>query len=254
MDFGLSRNKTLCAFLGVLLFLPIARPACAKGLSDNSLGRTGARPLIGARKIFRTQVERLIRLGYPQAMQITPDQFRAILLPLSAQLSDRPQNSKRNNIPFLIVIPPRILSVGTQFDLLEIGKGKRGSALYRPTWGITDTISTPTDPYLIFDVDLGNVRAGTHPFRSAVEARELLAERGRRGLTMAEAISLVPHSVQTVRAGAVYATASSWPFDGTEAIPRIGTAFGYPLLTYVVAEYFHRDSLPASCQEANLDK
>jgi len=221
--------------------------------SDNSHDQATLVAAGEAKKVFRDQVRRLVRVGYPKALGMTPEQFRPTLEPLSKQLDGGVRKTNKNNLPFLIVIPGSVMGFDTQFDLIEFENGKRGSAVYRQLGGIRNAVSTPEQPYLIFDINLGMGSKEIYHYDSVHAANELLSRNGRRGLTLAEAIALATQHPKTVSKRTIYATASFWRFDNTEAIPRISSTFGYPLLTYLFADYFGNGPLPASCREASRE-
>lgn len=238
----------LFASISLSLLLPFLLAAAPP---DESRQTTLHVSELNCKKLFQVQVERLVSLRYPSALGMSDIEFRRRLSVLEGDLANGVQISEHENIPFLIVIPDRVLEVGTQFDLLELSEGKRGSSVYRePTEWIVDTVQTPDSPYLVFDVNTG-LEPKTVSFDSLGQANQFLAAKERRGLTAAEAIVLVAQFPDVVMNNTtVYAAASIWSLGEEKATPRIGSTFGYPLLTYLLPNHFGRVPLPASCQDS----
>ena len=220
-----------CLWIGVMVFILLSALAIsADDLSDNKL-------------LFEIQVNRLVHLGYPQALKMTEAEFRTAINPLSEQLNNRLRKSDTSNIPFLIVFPRDFLNLGTQFDLLEAEKGKRGSQSFREdTRFITDDVEVADKPYLIFDVDTGI--ASTSSFESLEELKEFFAKNERRGLLIAEVIAMATHFPEVLHedndkysTNILYAIESTWWFrDDEKAIPVLLSTFGYPTLFYNIKE------------------
>jgi len=241
-------HSLVCVCRSLLLALLFAMPTPAAIASADSHARATLVAEVETEQAFRNQIRRLVEVGYPKTLGMTTEQFRLMLEPLSKLINVGVRKTDKNNLPFLIVIPGSLMKIGTQFDLIEFENGKRGSATYREIDEIRDAFLTPEQPYLIFDIDLGIGSKKIYRYNSVRAARELLSRNGRRGLTLAEAIALATQYPKIVSKQTIYATASFWRYDNTEAIPRIGSTFGYPFLTYLFADYFGQGPLPASCR------
>ncbi len=115
-----------------------------------------------------------------------PSQVLAMLISQKPQVLAKASTMtfKEGRIPFLSIIPFSALNLSTQMSMVRNGNQSGISCL--DTNEIKDIVSTPVQPYFIFDVEDGEGMLG----RSVLKATELIKSQNRSPLTAAEVISL----------------------------------------------------------------
>ena len=138
--------------------------------------------------LFDRQVERLIELGYHRAMGMAEVDFGDWLEPLYGRLGEIGE-APPDHLPFLIVVPYRMLSVARQMEMLVVAK-KRGYASIDcgKLWSLDD-LGSSEFPYLVCDVDDGTATVG----QTTVDVVTSIRHICRKGLTVEEGIALATH-------------------------------------------------------------
>jgi hypothetical protein len=145
-------------------------------------------------KLFTEQLERIIARNFHTAANLGKSDFvNRFLLPLRELLLtfDIETNSRKNHIPVLLVVPHNIVSLGFQLDSIrESLNTKRWEYIIKPDWfENAPGVLTPSEPYLIVDVETG------HAMRNVTPAKclKIFHEARRFGLTIDEGIALITH-------------------------------------------------------------
>jgi len=118
--------------------------------------------------IRKTQLSRLIQLGYAEAAVLSSEAF--------AQLIPVPENKEGA----LLVISANIVSIPKQMELV-------GGSNCLDLKSLKDLVSTPKTPYWIYNVENGKKMLNESPDACA----EYFLNQDRRGLTAIEGINLV---------------------------------------------------------------
>lgn len=134
-------------------------------------------------KMFYNQIRTLKQRGCPPEMleKLKNQRYEVIEKARTMKFRD-------GHIPFLPVMPKTYLSVFTQMPMVRY-KNKVGYA-YLDHSIFTNPVKTPAKPYYIFDVEDGRGMLGKTP----EDAKKLIKNQRRRGLTEVEVISLGIHT------------------------------------------------------------
>lgn len=143
------------------------------------------------KKLFDQQVKTLIKNSYPQAADMTEDQFLEYIKPLREKIS-KIAKVENGYIPFLIVIPKQFVSISKQMSLVKLYDKSGLIELDHNTLQNARRVKILNTPYLIFDVEDGALRQNISP----KTCRRQFAKEGRYGLTVEEGIALVTHFPQ----------------------------------------------------------
>jgi len=107
-------------------------------------------------RLFDTQIATLKDRGVPAPIvEILQNQRDQVI----AKTSEMTFENRR--VPFLPVIPRTYLSIYSQMPMVKSG-GKAGYTYLKPT-AITDVVTTPEDPYYIYDIEDGETMRGKAP-------------------------------------------------------------------------------------------
>ena len=136
-------------------------------------------------ELFDRQASRLVALGYPDVSGMTEPEFLRLLGPLRPNADGR----QGNDIPFVVVIPPSMVSIREQLSLVEHDEGGVTQFLKDEDLLVRSGIAIPNGPYLAKGIDVGDGLRGVSP-DTAVE--HLIGE-GRSPLTIAEGAALLIH-------------------------------------------------------------
>lgn len=176
--------------------------------------------------MFEQQVQTLIDFGYADAAGMEVAEFLEYLYPLRS-IARKARETIVPHLPFLIVIPERLVSVPKQMALLVID-GKKGKTFLRlGTLRNAYGIVTPNVPYIVLDVEDGSVTTSTAPSRSIYQ----LAGRGRRGLTAEEGIALATQSSEILKSHSLDLVGSRCDVDdipGLSLSPASGPTLVWP--------------------------
>jgi hypothetical protein len=135
--------------------------------------------------LFDRQVNRLIELGYPEVMRTTTRAVMRLLDPLQGEAL----GPETHDIPFLVAIPPILVSVGDQLSLVRHEGGGVTQFLEDADLVNRSGLETPEGPYLLRGVDVGDELRGLSP----ESASRRVIDAGRSPLTIAEGAALLSH-------------------------------------------------------------
>lgn len=145
---------------------------------------------------FDKQLETLIQKGYPEAANITKEQFLSLVLPLKHHVSTLGKaeiDLEKGSLPFVIVI--KHSTVSTEEQMTRILKdGKEGITKLTPhdpnDYHTIESVNIPTsEAYLLVDVDRGKEFLNVRPSDALIT----IQERGRSPLTIDEGVAVVTH-------------------------------------------------------------
>ncbi len=133
--------------------------------------------------LWDKQVETLSHIDCPQSVldQIVKKKDETIRTAIGMDIPD-------HHIPFLIVVPKQQWGFDAQMKTL-VYKGNKGCA-YFDVGDINNIVSTPSEPYAIFDVEDGTVYRGYSPRK----AEEAMQKDNRLPLVVEECIALALHT------------------------------------------------------------
>ncbi|MCW2757693.1 MAG: hypothetical protein JWO46_1439, partial [Nocardioidaceae bacterium] len=137
--------------------------------------------------MFTSQVDRLVRLGYPALARRSEQEFRALLEPLR-EIADALRASYVVVVTRDLVAPedtvPLLRLTGSDVPgVVDRNHAPGGLALYEPI-----AVSTPpASTYLLVDVERGEEFCNVRP----EDATMVVLERGRSPLTIDEGIAVV---------------------------------------------------------------
>ena len=169
-----------------------------------------------------------------------PNQVLARLISQKSQVLAKASTIvfKDNRIPFLPIIPFSSLSLSTQMSMVKNGN-KAGFTNLKAN-EIKDIVSTPNQPYYIFDVEDGTDMLG----RSVRKATELIKNLDRSPLTAAEVISL---SIQTDALSKRYVDAGGSRSESDDGAPHLALFVSQPKLNWNFVDYSSDRCGSASC-------
>ncbi|HET8984699.1 MAG TPA: DUF5701 family protein [Trueperaceae bacterium] len=205
---------------------------------------------------FARQVDRLVALGYPGLLDVSPDAFRRSLEPLAAQLDARAAQGGATSdggtgsdgtVDYVIVIDAPMLSQSDLIPLIE----RRGLAatenLYPrevKDFSPIESVDLPAgDAYVLLDVDRGAETIDVTPN----DAYERIARRGRSGLTIAEGLALLTHYPEFLQPNNCFSMLASRA--GDKRVPALWLSDKRPKLGWCWAGNPHTWLGSASCGE-----
>ena len=179
-------------------------------------------------KKFNEQKQKLIDLGYPEALGIDKDSFSAKYIePLRKELDNVPENIPEGNIPFVIVIPGSILDIEKKMSMVKLGQ--EAGSIYKnfDFEKLRDAKGAEThkDTYLIYNIEDGHKTKGV----SADNNAEQFAKENRRGFTLDEGIALTIHCQEILQDHFIDLPESRY---GSESVPGLSFIYNRLHLTY----------------------
>jgi hypothetical protein len=203
---------------------------------------------------FARQVDRLVALGYPGLLAVSPDAFRRTLEPLAAHVESRAGRTDAatdggtgsgGHVDHVIVIDASTLSTSDLIPLIE----RRGLAaivdLYPrevQDFSPLESVDLPAgDAYLLLDVDRGADTINVTPN----EAFERIEHRGRSPLTIAEGLALLTHYPEFLQPNNCFSLLASRA--GDKRVPALWLSDKRPKLGWCWAGNPHTWLGSASC-------
>jgi len=197
--------------------IPLAQYSSSNALSD----------------LFDRQIENLRNRGCPdQVLAMLIRQKPQVLVKVSAM------TFKKNRIPFLPIIPFSLLNLSIQTSMVRNDNWLGFTNLDANE--IKDIVSTPHQPYYIFDVEDGKDMLG----RSVLKATELIKSQDRSPLTAAEVISL---GIQTDALSKRYVDAGGSRSESDDGAPHLALFVSQPKLNWNFVDYSSDRCGSASC-------
>ncbi len=183
--------------------------------------------------LFDRQIKTLRDRGCPsQVLDMLISQKSQVLFRASVM------TFKKGRIPFLPVILFSVLSPSAQMAMVRNGNQTGISCL--DTNEIKDIVSTPVQPYFIFDVEDGEGMLG----RSVRTATELIKDMNRSPLTAAEVISL---GIQAKALSKRYVDAGGSRYKSDRCAPFLCLDGGQPGLGWNCVDSSFSECGSASC-------
>ena len=144
--------------------------------------------------LFTEQVERIIERKFHTIANLSKSDFISrYLTPLRELLVtvDIEAVSRENRKPFLLVVPHRIVPLSFQLESVrEQVNQKQLEYIIKPEWfENAPGVSTPSEPYLILDVDTGHNMLNISPEKFVNKFNQ----EGRFALTIDEGLALITH-------------------------------------------------------------
>ncbi len=145
-------------------------------------------------EFFNQQVETLLSFGWHGVLGMAEKDFRLWLdlmrlNRLQGRLLDEAGEADSDSIPFLIVVPHKMLPIKRQMELLVVGKRRGYASLDSEKLWNPEGIGGSEFPYLVSGVDDGAGNVGRITKEVAGEIRRAC----RHGLTFEEGIALAVH-------------------------------------------------------------
>lgn len=154
-------------------------------------------------QVVRTQVERLVELGYPALAGLPEETFRDLLAPLekvaaALEPGDLPEGSA-GTTPLVLVVTREVVRPEDAVPLLRLAGGRKPGIVDRnhaegdlATYHPLPELGVPAGAaaYLLVGVDRGEEFCGVRP----EDALPVITGRGRTPLTIDEGIAVVTHA------------------------------------------------------------
>jgi hypothetical protein len=143
---------------------------------------------------FDRQVDNLLHKDYPEAAELSEQNFLKHIEPLRVAVDDLEVSQKDleyGHLPFVIVVKSDLVSATTAMALIE-REGKQGITRLFPRepedFKPIGAVTLPDKPaYLLVDIDRGKQNINLPPN----EAMKLIVEAGRSPITIDEGIAIV---------------------------------------------------------------
>jgi hypothetical protein len=189
---------------------------------------------------FDRQVDALVTVGLPEALDLADECFRAAVEPLRDLLPDAGPNG--DTIPFVVVVPhlPVVRALesvhmvgGTGFTTMEDGDLAR----FRPL----PELDVPAGPYLLIDVDTGADTLNVPP----VDVLPRLQAAGRSPLTIAEGLAVLVSDPGVLRGRNCFSLLGSRA--GDKRVPALWVSARRPRLGWCYQGVPHTWLGSASC-------
>ncbi|HEX2362051.1 MAG TPA: DUF5701 family protein [Jiangellaceae bacterium] len=199
--------------------------------------------LVSARAEFDSQVQTLIRLGYPDLTGISADEFAHRLSPLIGRLPAQPQSGPEH-LPFVLVPGEGVVPRSQAIGLTELN-GRAGFTTMADDdlerFTPLAEVDIPAGPYLLLDVDTGADTLDVVPDAALTR----LAAAGRSPLTIDEGLALITHRSGILRSRNCFSTLASR--CGDRRVPALWVSKGRPRLGWCWAAAPHAWLGSASC-------
>jgi hypothetical protein len=185
---------------------------------------------------FDRQATRLVE-AFPQVAEV--------VLPLKGRLSDLPAADAALDIPFVLVLTPRLAPPEACMALVE-PRGNTGVVEMTPTepaaFQPIDEVDVPdADAYLAYGIDTGRETLNVTPD----EALPLILQEGRSPLTIQEGIAVLMHRPGVLGSANAFSLLGSR--SGDKRVPALWTSKGRPRLGWCWAGNPHSWLGSASC-------
>jgi Family of unknown function (DUF5701) len=183
------------------------------------------------------QATRLVELGLPEAANH--------VLPLKERLADLPAASAATDIPFVLVLHPRLASPEASMALVE-DRGRAGVVEMFPTepaaFHSIDEVDVPdATAYLAYGIDTGRETLNVTPD----DALPLILQEGRSPLTIQEGIAVLIQRPGVLRSENAFSLLASR--SGDKRVPALWLSKGQPRLGWCWAGNPHTWLGSASC-------
>lgn len=194
---------------------------------------------------LQSQVDTLVRLGYPNLLDLTPSAFRESLRPLEPYAPDcAPFDPSSGSVPFVLVIRAPVASTLPFVNR----RGKPAIDRLHPKKPADfipiESISLPEGhAYLLRDVDRGAETRNVTPD----DAYLSLAAQHRSPLTIEEGIALVTQFPEFLQSNHCFSLLASR--CGDKRVPALWLSDGHPKLGWCWAGNPHTWLGSASCAE-----
>jgi hypothetical protein len=154
-------------------------------------------------QLVRTQVDRLVELGYPALTGLSEAAFRDLIVPLEKvaadlDLGDTAEESA-GTTPLVVVVTREVVRPEDTVPLLRLAGGRRPGVVDRnhaegdlATYHPLPELGVPAAAaaYLLLGVDRGEEFCGVRP----EDALPVITGRGRTPLTIDEGVAVVTHA------------------------------------------------------------
>jgi hypothetical protein len=191
-----------------------------------------------------SQVDTLVRLGYPAMFSLSDETFAACLGTLQARLAAGPE-ARPGRVPFVLVVNARCAPAASIFSLARRHGKVPVEQLHPKSW--TDFTTIPQvelpggDAYLLMDVDRGAEYLNVTPD----VAQASIAKAGRSPLTIAEGIALLTHVPDILQPNNCFSLLGSR--CGDKRVPALWLSRGRPKFGWCWAGNPHTWLGSASC-------
>ena len=205
---------------------------------------------------FARQVDRLVDLGYPGLLTVSPTDFRRALEPLAAHAQGRTDSGgpaseagsgSDGHVDLVIVIDAPTLATSETIPLIERRGVSAIESLYPrevQDFSPIESVRLPAgDAYLLLDVDRGADTIDVTPN----DAFAIIEGRGRSPLTIAEGLALLTHHPEFLQPNNCFSLLASRASD--KRVPALWLSDGRPKLGWCWAGNPHTWLGSASCGE-----
>lgn len=176
------------------------------------------------------QIDTLLRVGYPEAAGLVPDDLRALLAPLADQLPALPdaEPDEPGRLPFTVVLGRELVAPDIALPLAERA-GRRGFTTMAgedlARFRATEHAPLPAAPaYLLTDVDTGRNTLDRPP----EDVLPGILAAGRTPLTVEEGIAVLTHHPDALAKNACFSLLGSR--CGDRRVPALWLSGGAPRL------------------------
>ncbi|MFY1618400.1 DUF5701 family protein [Micromonospora sp. WMMD736] len=184
---------------------------------------------------FDSQLDRLVRLGYPTLAGMTESAFRDLVAPLRARAVDgaaglpAPTDAR---VPFLLVVTRDLIGVEPRLELTTLAGKRKPGFLDRhyaeddlPRFDPIKELEVPAGPtYLLFDVDRGEEFRNLAP----AVAMEGMTAQDRLPLTIDEGLALITLYPEALASNRCFSLVGSR--CGDKRVPALWISQGAPKL------------------------
>lgn len=145
-------------------------------------------------KLFKKQLDRIIKNQFHILTNLSQADFIARYIDPLWQLLENLQietEVQENRIPLLLIVPHDIVSLSYQLECVRKSLNRKQlEYIIKPEWfKNAPGVSTPSEPYLILDVETGEARTNITPAKCV----EKFNQEDRYALTIDEGLALITH-------------------------------------------------------------
>ena len=201
-------------------------------------------------KMFNEQMQKLLDIGYPEALKMDKESFSAKYIePLRKELNKIPENIPEGNLPFLIVIPANILDLEKKMLMVKLEQetGYIWEDFDFKELKNAEGVETPDIPYLVYNIENGAKMKGI----SANDCVKQFTKENRRGLTAQEGIDLIAHHPEILQDHYIDLAGSRY---GSRSVPNLWLSDGRPGLSNNWAGSADSNWGSASCEKMENEK
>jgi hypothetical protein len=194
---------------------------------------------------FDRQVENLLARGYPDLAGLREEELLSRVEPLRERLVALPPPGDPARLPFAIVVTRQLVATEAAMARVELG-GRPGMTRLEPVaperFVPIPELELPREAvYLVADVETGRDTLDVTPD----EAHGRIRRAGRSALTIDEAIAVVTHFPEVLRARSCFSILGSR--CGDRRVPALWVSGGSPRLGWCWAGNPHTWLGSASC-------